>query len=320
MLRRIAVSASIMKVYFTIRLTPLSLAFLKSKSMRNQILLVVFILCCSVYCSAQGLYIKFGGGYALPLSTQTFYTPVTSTFEPNNQVNVPTTKTIKGSYGAGTYINGAVGYKFSPFIGFDLNVSYHLGREFTAKSSYEYSREDITTITDKSSSKGIYIAPAFLFMAGTESVRPYALIGVVVGSSKINHENQYFIKYGGEVAEYVTKEESTGELSFGFKGGVGVDFNINNKFSVFVETIFTSMSYYQKEKVVTAATVNDQDILDDFTVNQKKTIYKDEIIIPQFGEGGPIEDPDKPHEELRAPLPLSSLAFNVGVKVKLGSD
>src|SRR5690349_1375831 len=123
----------------------------------------------------QGLYLKFGGGYAVPMGSQSLMEDRDIT-EVVGQPTVvtSTTSVVKGSYGAGIVINGAVGYKFSPFIGVDLNLFYQLGKEFEATSTTEIQAVYVNATKTKKST-GFFIAPTMMFMAGTDKVRPYAV-------------------------------------------------------------------------------------------------------------------------------------------------
>jgi hypothetical protein len=274
----------------------------------------------SGYAHGQGLYVKVGGGYAIPTGSQNLFEPIAATSVVGN-ATIVTTKTtaVKGSYGAGININGAVGYKFSPFIGVDLNISYQIGKEFAGTSTLTTANGTIL-IDETQQSTGFFVAPALMFMAGTENVRPYAIAGVIMGSMKVTDRlsAETSASRTGTVV-YELERESKGEMAFGFRGGMGIDFNINTQFSVYVEGIFNSMSYYAKETNVTKYNLDGQDMLPDLTVSARKTVYVDETTTITV-DGTETTDPDQPTEALRSPSPLSSIGINVGLKVKLGSD
>src|SRR5689334_17695768 len=142
----------------------------------------------------QGLYVKFGGGYAIPMGSQSLMQPQDVTRVVGNSTVVTTkTSVVKGSYGSGVVINGAVGYKFSPFIGIDLNFFYQLGKEYEGNSSSEAGTVAATVIQTKKST-GFFIAPTMMFMAGTDKVRPYALAGVITGKVDLKDEQNMHIE------------------------------------------------------------------------------------------------------------------------------
>lgn len=284
----------------------------------KKILYVLILL--SGYAHGQGLYVKVGGGYAIPTGSQNLFEPVDITSVVVNTTTVTSkTTAVKGSYGAGININGAVGYKFSPFIGIDLNISYQIGKEFQGTSSLTTANGTIT-IDETQQSTGLFVSPTLMFMAGTENVRPYAVAGVIMGSMKVTDNlsgTSSATRTGTTISEL--ERESKGEMAFGFRGGMGIDFNINTQFSVYVEGIFNSMSYYAKERNMTKYTVDGQDQLPDLSVRAKKTIYVDQTTTITV-DGTETTNPDQPAEELRSPSPLSSIGINIGLKLKLGSD
>jgi hypothetical protein len=268
----------------------------------------------------QGLYLKFGGGYAVPMGSQSLMEPQNITqVVGNTTIVTTTTSVVKGSYGAGVVINGAVGYKFSPFIGIDLNLFYQLGKEYEGTSTTEAGGTTGTAVQTKKS-EGFFLAPTMMFMAGTEKVRPYAVVGIITGMVNLIDESNIHVDNIRDLPlDYTLVQETKGDLAFGFRGGIGVDINLSSRLSLYAEGIFNAISYYPKESEYTEATIDGDDFLSDFTVRQKKSVYVDEVtIVTEDGES--TADPTKPTERLRSPLPLSSLSLTVGLKIKLGSD
>jgi hypothetical protein len=283
-------------------------------------LMVVMFLAAAHYGFGQGFYVKVGAGYAFPMGSQGLFEE-TDAREIVGNASVVTSKTtvVKGSYGAGINFNAAAGYKFSPFIGIDLNVSYLVGKEFSANSTIETGNGSVFEIGESTKSKGFFFSPALMFMAGTENIRPYGLVGVIAGSMKVDDETILFTDNTDTQATYVVKTEVKGDFAFGFRGGVGVDFNISDRISIYAEGIFNSIAYYPKSSEVVTADVDGDDALSDLTVSQRETVYVDEVTTTSIN--GVIQtDQDEPTQELRSPRPLSSVGLNVGLKIKLGSD
>ena len=281
---------------------------------------VIIFLGISVFGFGQGFYVKVGAGYAVPMGSQSLFEE-TDASEILGNASVVTTKTtiVKGSYGSGINFNAAAGYKFSPFIGVDLNISYLMGKEFSSTSTIETGNNSIFEVGESTKSKGFFFAPAIMFMAGTENIRPYGLVGFIAGSLKVEDETILFTDNTDTQAMYTVNTEVKGDFAFGFRGGLGVDFNISDRFSIYVEGIFNSIAYYPKSSEVVVADIDGDDVLSDLTVRQRETVYVDEITTTSIN--GAIQiDPDEPLQELRSPRPLSSVGVNVGLKIKLGSD
>jgi len=286
----------------------------------KRIYIISIVVLVSLHVNGQGLYLKFGGGYAVPMGSQSLMEPTETTQIAGNSTVVTTeTTSVKGSYGAGVVINGAVGFKFSPFIGLDLNLFYQLGKEYNGKSSTQ-SGSASATIDQTKKSTGYFAAPTMMFMAGTENVRPYAVVGVITGFVKLTDESNLLITGTRDIPISATLvEETKGNMAFGFRGGIGVDVNINSTLSLYAEGIFNSISYYPEESEIVKATSDGDNVLDGLTVSAKKTKYVDEVSVITI-DGSETSDPEEPSEELRKPLPLSSLSLSVGLKIKLGSD
>ena len=288
---------------------------------KNVISLAIgIIFCATLSGSAQGLYFKLGGSYAVPLGSQSLLeTSIINVSVNNNQQQIATgtTESIKGSYGAGIYTGFSVGYKFSPFIGIDLNVSYLLGNKFSGTSSITGGSGFKAESSTKS--KGIFVSPTAMFMIGGGTVRPYALMGVIGGSVAIDDDITGILDVTDTKTSILVREESKGDYAFGFRGGAGIDINVASKFSVYAEVIFNSISYYAKEKEITQYEVDGVDVLPDLSVRNRRTVYVDKVTVMSI-DGNEVIDDNAPTEELRKPLPLSNLSFGMGVKYRLNVD
>jgi opacity protein-like surface antigen len=287
--------------------------------MKKHLLFVAGILLLS-HSYGQGLYVKVGGGYALPMGSQSLIEPTTATeIVGNASIVTSTTTVVKGSYGAGIVINGAVGYKFSPFIGLDLNLCYQIGKEFEGTTKLTDGFGATFMIKETQKSQGIFAAPTLMFMAGTEGVRPYGVVGVILGSVKLEENTTSLFDDGDVPVNSSFKRETKGDLAFGFRGGIGVDINISDRFSVFAEGIFNAISYYPKKSEIVEALVDGNDVLDDSAVSDRETVYVDELTVVTVNNVENV-DRNQPSQELRSPRPLSSVGLNAGLKIKLGSD
>lgn len=265
---------------------------------------------------AQDFYIKLGGGYALPLGSQSLFevNTINSTTIDNNVVVNATLKSTEGSYGSGTYINASGGYRLSPTLSVDLNIGYQFGKKYKGESTAKGSSTE-SSISQTQYAKGIYISPSIVFMLGSEDVHPYALVGVSLASVKLTSESFSVSTTQNDENSYGIEQETKGQLSFGFRGGLGIDYPVSQQFSVYLEGIFSALSYYPKSSEYTSAVVDNENVLEDLPVNAKKIIYKDEVTTTTI-DGTPISSPDEPAEELRTPLPLSNLTFTLGVRMK----
>src|SRR5690606_16346938 len=106
-----------------------------------------------------------------------------------NQVATASYGSVKGSYGAGINTSFSAGYKFSPFIGIDLNVSYLFGKQYESNSTGINGDTELT-LDSLTKARGLFISPTVMFMVGGGKVRPYALVGVTTGSVTIEDTSE----------------------------------------------------------------------------------------------------------------------------------
>lgn len=284
--------------------------------MNKTIALLLAYISCIHFCHAQGFYIKAAGGYAFPLAQQEVLQELTyhSELVGNNTVTTQKTGSVKGSYGAGTSLNLSFGYKFSPFIGFDLNLNYLRGQAYKATSSSTSSSSSTTaTINQETSNEqGVLVSPAMIFMAGTGSVRPYATAGAIVGLTKLVDRSTLVYVVEKQESTLESEEETTGDISIGFRGGIGLEFILSKRIGFFTEALVTSMNFSPNESEYTKYIVNGDDNLDKLTIHDKKAVYSNSITIIS----GSTQDDDTPRQELRQQRPLSSISVNMGFKIR----
>ncbi len=199
-----------------------------------------------------------------------------------------------------------------------MNVSYLFGKQYEGKSSATGGNANVE-FDSLTKSSGIFISPTAMFMIGGGKVRPYALVGITTGIVKIEDSTEGLIGVRDNGITFKQKNETKGDYAFGFRGGAGLDFNVAPKFSIYGEVIFSAISYYAKENEITFFDINDVDQLPDLTVRQKSTVYVDKVTETEIN-GTIVIDDNKPNEQLRKPLPLSSLSFGVGVEYRLSVD
>ena len=261
----------------------------------------------------QGLYVKLGGGYGMPLATQ-------SVGENYKQVNDYTGATpvytfssenVKGSYGAGMNGRLTFGYTFSEFMGLEIGVDYLSGKKIETRDEDIDLFQGFTGITRTvvtKNSKGLFFHPTLVFAKGTGTY-PYGKVGIVAGFPSISETRDYY--YDGDGVDIINMEgKYSGGMAMGFMAGFGMNFKITDKLSAFAEINFTSLSYYQKEYEVTKFIHNGQDVLGQVPVNQKKVLYKDKI-------DPTVWDSNQPTQTLKEENAFSSISLQGGIKYTL---
>src|SRR6267154_2762548 len=210
-------------------------------------MLTLLITLSANFLFGQSSCLKFAIGYGLPAGSQLLGENSSSHNIFSSGSYTANEKGIYGSLGSGFVVNASYGHMYSKNIGLDISLQYLAGRKYVSNNSSTYVdfNNTVTTSSNESSigAQGLLFSPAVVFSAGDGSIRPYTKIGLVIGSMKFATEEQ--AHYTNQSLEM--KTEFKGGLSFGFRGGVGLDFSASKKISFFTEVMFTSMSYYPHE-------------------------------------------------------------------------
>jgi outer membrane protein W len=236
--------------------------------------------------STLSSHLRIGLGYGLPSGSQM----MNSTS--SNSSTSSTSKGVYGTLGTGMVLNAAFTHMYSKNIGLDLNLQYLMGKEYKGSNTSTYGG---TTYTSNSSiqAHGVMLSPSVIFSAG-EKVKPYVQVGFVMGIINVKQE------YGSST--YQANYEAKGGLSFGFRGGFGIDVPLSEKISFFSELTFTSMSYYPKKATVVT-------IADGTTREQNIEFVKEETSSMSGNSS----------QELKDSFPMGNIALSVGLKFRLNS-
>jgi hypothetical protein len=263
---------------------------------------------------AQGIYLRAGGGYGLPVATASL--GQLNLRSDINNVNSNSIENVTGSYGSGTNFNFALGYKFNENFSFEISTQYLMSNKYKTGNVYTYTNTSYTYVDNyntTTSAKALFFNPSFIFTAGSGKMKPYGRFGFVLGSPKVS--GMQSIYYNGDgVESSQTKWEFSKGLSLGLLGAIGMNWKINEKFDFYTEINYTSMSYYAGEYNLT----QDKNLLTGFdnlpnmTVSQKRTIYKN-----KFDPGAVNNDNTKPQVALKEATPFSSLSLQVGIRIPL---
>ncbi len=218
------------------------------------------------------LYIRANVGYNLPMNAQVIGENVNEAYNPDFGSD-GSSEVVYGSYGSGLALNVAIGGNLKGNLGYDVEVGYVLGKKYTTTYNYtndwyDYHEEYKTTRYARS----FQFAPTLSFTAGTGSIQPYTRVGPVIAITKLTEETE-----ASETGQYKMVTESTGGLSVGFKGALGVTFNADSKIQFFIETNLTSLAYAPTKGEITQYTINGNDALESLSDEQRKFKYKDEI-------------------------------------------
>jgi hypothetical protein len=274
-------------------------------------LFLLFALSGTIF--SQGIYLRAGTGYGLPVATSTIGEVYTRIYDPAN-INNPnsySTSIVSASYGAGMNFNFAVGYKFNENFIFDLNVQYLLGSKFETIDKYvDKDFPGTETTTNSTSAKGFLFNPAFIFSAGFGKAAPYGRFGVVVSSPTITDNESYYYDLDG-VSQYDKIWVYNKGLSLGYSAAVGMNWKLSDKLDIYTEANFISMTYYPTEGEMTKYDYNGSDMLPNLYVSQKQINFE-KSYDPQA-----TVDFSKPAIQAIRSFAFSSASVEVGIRFKI---
>jgi len=278
--------------------------------MKKVIISLLVLAVLSAASLAQGIYVRAGAGYGLPAATGLIGENYNIRQDIGN-IYESSVEAVKGSYGAGANFNVALGYKFNENFIFELGFDYLAGRKY--ETYYRNLYTDATGLPVRtednftSFSRGFFFNPSFVFSAGFGKQAPYARIGLIAGSPKINrHESSYDDSDG--LVESTMKWEDRGGLSIGFQTAIGVNWKITERLDIYTEATFVSMTYYAKEAEMTEYIVNGTDVLGQYPASYTRIDYVKKL------EYRPQPDPDSPSQQLINATPFSFISAQVGIR------
>jgi len=271
-------------------------------------LFLLFILSGTI--NSQGLYLRAGTGYGLPVATATIGEVYQVTYDPSNANNSNTTSTkiVSASYGTGLNFNFGVGYKFNENLIFDLNVQYLLGNKFeTSDGYYDMQFPGSESTTNTTSSKGFMFNPAIIFSAGFGKAAPYGRFGLVVSSQTITDNESYYYDLDGVFQSEKIWVYNKG-VALGYSAAVGMNWKLTEILDIFTEVNFISLTYYPSEGEMTKYDSNGSDLLPSLYVVDKQINFE-----KTFDPSTPY-DQSKPKVEPLKSFPFSTVSVQLGIR------
>ena len=262
---------------------------------------------------AQKIYISISGGYGLSTSPNSNYASTNSTRNSNGNTALFTNSISNstGSFGRGVQFGATLGYEHNRNFSVELNTSYLISDKITSTLS-----GDGGTIysEDKSSATMLRLIPAIKVSIGEKKLKPYLRFGLVIGLvPKINFTETYTNtsanpNYSESVYVY------SGGISIGYSAGLGVNYKVTNRLSLFGEIGLISQAWAPKKSVLTKATQNGIDMLPSKSLSQKEIDY-----VSSYTDNSSV-NPSLPSKSLKTYMPFSSIGINVGLQIAIGKQ
>ena len=264
---------------------------------------------------AQGFYIRAGGTYGLPAGTNVLGDQASSTYDyTGGNASTGSSKSVKGSYGAGPSFSVAVGYKFNENFMFDLGGQYLIGNKYKTSSYtlYKYSGYNwVDSDFYDTHARGVFLNPSFVFSAGFGKAAPYGRFGLVLGFPQMTKNEAYYsVNDGGTYNETRTWVYKNG-MALGYQAAIGMNWKLSEKLDFYTELNIINLTWYPSQSNLTKYISNSENLLPNQTVSQIQTNYVKSI--------NPLaqQDTSKPSEQTKVSMPFSSVSANVGLRFTL---
>lgn len=259
---------------------------------------------------AQGFYTELNVGYGIGMPSTTLGTDTYMDLGGTGSY----TKVIQGSLGGGLNITLAPGYMFNKHIGVELGLNYFMG----AKTLIQSTTSSNSNVYDKTTahSNQFRLLPSVVFSTGGEKLFGFAKAGLaipVAGSTKGSREISNVTPLG----TVLTNVESTthGNVTVGFRGSVGIGYNINDMIALSLEVSHTSLTIKPKSRTVDSYEVGGQDILNLIATYDKETTYVDELNTSSNNDNiNPNYSTNTAKDDIGQKTNFSQLGIAIGVK------
>jgi opacity protein-like surface antigen len=262
---------------------------------------------------AQGLYLGIGGGYGFPAAKEANYDRKVSLGSTSNTTDY--TK-VNLSLGKGVNAGFFVGYMFNKNLGAELGVSYLFGTKTTVLD--EASGNNVSQ-KNENINKGsmLRLTPTLKMMVGEGKLQPYMKIGMIVGvASKYTAEYIGTITNPGGSSSSQEIYEYTGGVSLGFHGGLGINYALSEKLSLFGEIAGNYQNWAPTKGELVTFTNDGVDELPLLTTYEKEVEFSNELTI----NSNTPANPGSPDQGLKFYLPFSSIGINIGLVFTLGGS
>jgi|SRR5690554_709091 len=261
---------------------------------------------------AQGFYTDVNIGYGWGLGESNLGMKTYDDFIEDGD----TQEAIYGTLGGGLTIAVAPGYMINEYIGIELGVNYFVGEkkvinELTTSLDTRYDR---TT----ANSNQLRILPTLFLRTGGDKFYAYSkssLLVPVLGSTIGVREESKVDPINGVLLER-TSTTTNGSFTVGFRGAIGMGYQITEMIGLNLEVAYTSLSIKPKNRTVDSYTINDTELIADFLPYVQDIEYVDQLNSSSNNSSYNSNfSMDKPKEELATKTNFSQIGVTLGVKI-----
>lgn len=225
------------------------------------------------------------------------------------------------SLGQGSRFGISTEYKWKKLINLGASLSYFKSKDhpivYSSSSEYDpytiYNIKFTNTEIYRNKSLDLNLYSHLLFTE--KNTTPYVNAGVVLSFSKYTLNREVYIQnnlpgyYPTE--RYIYDYTLSPSFHYGLTGAIGIDFNRNGVFSLFVEANAQFMNVSPKSMICTAKTWNSEDRFDAMTISEKEFEY-----VETYADSDNQSD-NEPTKALKYNQSFSSIGIRGGIKINL---
>ncbi len=270
------------------------------------LVVVAFSIFSSITVSAQ-VYISAQTGYSH--ATNSGQIGMVNYEETDNSLKM---EAIKSGLGQGINAGLTVGYSINENLAFEIGGNYIFNTvESNSSAIYGSYNESFET---NIRAEIIQISPKIVYNFFKDAkINPYVKIGGTIGFGSIISEYSNVMISDFENQTYEYHLTRNGGFALGFNAGLGVNYKISEKVSLFSEVSLLSMGYAPTNGEVTKYNVDGVDILPELTRADKEFIFTDSY--EDRYDATSYEN--QPRNIVKMHESLNNISLNFGLKVSL---
>lgn len=268
--------------------------------------------------NAQGLFYRFGLGYAIPQAGQTMdgtATPLNGsmTNTTSGTTNYTAYDIKKASFSSGLHGTVAVGYLFNEHVGIDVSLSGLFGAQKYSFFDYNVAINGVASNVEITQSASCILATPSLYMQTNGKINLYSRVGIALPLKTRVYQDQIFTNLPGtgaiQAEDYYW--EIKNKFGLGFNAAAGITFRVNRRLSLWTEASFLSLAVFTKEAELKEVYVNGQGgYLQYVSQDQRKVTY---------GTNFTATTNDYFHQPTYS-QPFGNMTFSVGVYYGLNNS
>ncbi len=280
---------------------------------------------------AQNLYLDINAGYGIGFPGAVLGKSDHISMIQETPKSIETTN-ITGSLGKGFSIQLTPGYTLNKHVAIELGFNYFGGGKIMTDEVIWSNVDTVFNIeAENFSSKKAYaqinqirLIPSVIFSTDTvKGLAGYAKLGFVIpvygkATSTINTITSHVDNVSGDIVKDRLNEKYVldGKISLGFRGAVGLKYNLSEKLSLFGEVYVTSLTVKQSTRTMKSYEKNGVELSDNFKTSQKEIEFVDKLNDssnnPNYNTTS--FDADLPRQEMFQKVTFNQMGIQIGVK------